>query len=105
MGHARRVESKMNIYTVRNNLVNTIRGKEDMLENLKSTLDVRDIGERMALIATRQFLEINIDELKKILADVELCVNDQAANSWIENPDRMGGQYTQEEIDRADRWI
>jgi hypothetical protein len=64
----------MNIQTVAENLRNTIAGKEAMLGGLKSTLDVRDPGARMALIATREFLEINIDELKRILQDVEQCI-------------------------------
>lgn len=64
----------MNIQTVASNLRNTIAGKQAMLNGLKSTLDVRDVGARMALIATREFLEINIDELKRILQDVEQCI-------------------------------
>ena len=64
----------MNTQTVAENLQNTIAGKEAMLNGLKSTLDVRDSGARMALIATREFLEINIDELKRILQDVEQCI-------------------------------
>jgi len=64
----------MNIQTVAENLRNTIKGKQAMLDGLKSTLDVRDVGARMALIATREFLEINIDELKRILQDVEKCL-------------------------------
>jgi hypothetical protein len=101
----------MNIQTVAENLRNTIKGKQAMLDGLKSTLDVRDPGARMALIATREFLEINIGELTKILTDVEQCVFDYdelkadltEANGrvrqlerenlnmgWELNPDRMG---------------
>jgi FtsZ-binding cell division protein ZapB len=74
----------------------------------------------MACIATIKFLEINIGELKRILQDVEQSVVDydelkedlkeangrvrqlekQASDdSWVTNPDRSGGSFTQEEID------
>lgn len=94
----------MKIHEVQENLKNTIKGKEAMLNGLKSTLDVRDAGARMALIATREFLEINIDELKRILADVELCMNDTAANSWAGEVDRQGGAFTDEAINWANEW-
>ena len=94
----------MNIQTVAENLRNTIKGKEAMLGGLKSTLDVRDTGARMSLIATREFLEINIDELKRILQDVEKCVAKDVEQSWRDNPDRSGGQFTQEEIDTRRNW-
>lgn len=95
----------MNIVTVRDNLVNTIKGKEAMLAGLKSTLDVRDVGARMALIATREFLELNIDELKRILADVEVCMNTQAANSWEGSVDRMSGAFDESELRGRDGWL
>jgi hypothetical protein len=95
----------MNIQTVADNLRNTIKGKEAMLGGLKSTLDVRDTGARMALIATREFLEINIDELKRILQDVEVCAKQASDDSWMTNPDRMGGGgWTQDELDPNRGW-
>ena len=95
----------MNISTVRNNLVRTIAGKEKMLEGLKNPTDVNDVGARMALIATREFLEINIDELKRILGDVEVCAKQESNDSWITNPDRMGGGgWTAEELDPNRGW-
>lgn len=56
----------MNIETVRAHLANTIAGKEAMLKgmNVDTTYG--------AMIA--QMLEINIDELKRILADIEACI-------------------------------
>ena len=97
----------MNIYTVRDNLKNTIAGKENMLlavQQERTFVGLRD-GEDIALKTTAQFLQINIDELKKILADVERCCEKATADSWRENPDRMGGQFTQDEIDNHGRWI
>ena len=72
----------MNIYTVRDNLCNTIAGKEALLTTLK--------GRRIPPESTIEFLEINIDELKKILADVEVCCTQATEASWALNPERMG---------------
>ena len=56
----------MNIFTIKSNLENTIAGKEAMLKGINDTT----YGKMMA-----QFLEVNIDELKRILADVEVVAN------------------------------
>jgi len=99
----------MNIYTVRDNLKNTIAGKVKHQVELEYALTLATTGERMALIATVEFLKINIDELKRVLADVEQCLPDEFANmrneaSWVTNPDRSGGQFTQDEIDNVSKW-
>ena len=86
----------MNIQTVAQNLKNTIAGKEEMLTMLNS----RRVIDNVAI----KFLTINIDELKRILQDVESCVAKDVEQSWRDNPDRSGGQFTQEEIDNANRW-
>jgi hypothetical protein len=91
----------MNIYTVRDNLKNTIAGKEMLLETYKNpSVLTKQIRETMT-----HMLEINIDELKRILGDVEQCCEQATAASWATNPDRSGGQFTQDEIDNADRWV
>ena len=64
----------MNIQTVRDNLINTIAGKEKMLAGIKNPDDIFNWEARAAAIATREFLEINIDELRRILQDVEQCI-------------------------------
>ena len=91
----------MNIQTVAENLRNTIAGKQAMLDGLK-------VSEKEGYYIIKQWLEINIDELKKILADVEQCMADNKEFStwahWQANPDRSGGQFTQEEIENANRW-
>lgn len=100
----------MNIYTVRENLKNTIAGKEKMLWQQRSALALSylgptpPVGAEMACFATIQFLEINIDELKRILGDVEACCEKASYDSWRENPDRSGGAFTQDEIDNATAW-
>ena len=94
----------MNIQTVAQNLRNTIAGKEKMLAEYTSRFSAGDIAQNAAMYATVEFLAVNIDELKRILADVESCVAKDVEQSWRDNPDRMGGQFTQDEIDNAGRW-
>ncbi len=63
----------MNIHQVAENLRNTIAGKEMLLETYKNpSILTKPIRETMA-----HMLEINIDELKRILRDVEQCVVDK----------------------------
>lgn len=93
----------MTLQTVITNLKNIIAGKEYMLQELVG-MQANDIAKNIANDATIEFLRINIDELKKILTDVEKCVEKDVEQSWRDNPDRMGGQFTQEEIDNANRW-
>ena len=95
----------MNLSTVITNLRNTIAGKEEALALYESRRDIpRATGDQMAIIATIEFLKINIAELNRILDDlVEVSV--KGINlSWEQNPDRSGGQFTQDEIDNAGRW-
>ena len=69
----------MNIQTVALNLKNTIAGKEQMLEEYE-TKAIAAYGksrysdiEVTAIVATVEFLQINIAELKRILQDIEQC--------------------------------
>ena len=66
----------MNIYAVRDNLKNTIAGKEKYLSQVDSALaeGLASSQLRIALSTTQEFLAINIDELKRILQDVEQCI-------------------------------
>lgn len=98
----------MNIQTVAENLRNTIAGKEALLEEYKkaSLIAVRnDTPDRKTIAAMAGFLSVNIDELRRILEDVEQCCEKATQDSWALNPDRMGGQFTQDEVDNANRWI
>ncbi len=59
----------MNIQTVAENLRKTIAGKEMLLETYKNpSVLTKQIRETMT-----HMLEININELKRILEDVEQC--------------------------------
>ena len=94
----------MNIQTVATNLRVTIAGKERMLDSYRKIRDMND-GAAMAVEATRSMLEINIAELKRILQDVEQCVKQASDDSWITNPDRMGGGgWTADELDPNRGW-
>jgi hypothetical protein len=68
----------MNIYTVRDNLINTIKGKEAMLKGIAKDTTYGKIIEQM--------LEFNIDELKRILVDVELSIADIEAEHESAQP-------------------
>ncbi len=95
----------MDIHTVCDNLKNTIAGKELTVQSYRKSLGLADRDEHIAISTMIKFLEINIDELRKILADVEKCCEKDIEQSWRDNPDRSGGQFTQDEIDNYGRWI
>lgn len=68
----------MNISIVAANLRNTIAGKELLLEGTERQIPaVVELGRLRALQTTVEFLKINIAELKRILADVEVCIADE----------------------------
>ena len=75
----------MNIQTVAENLRNTIAGKEELLKRYQSLPQVNVEG-----LVICQMLTVNIDELKRILQDVEVCSEQAIADSWALNPERMG---------------
>lgn len=83
----------MNIYTVRDNLKQTIAGKQDLLARSKARLGQRPTPDDVTwftIKSTVEFLQINIDELQKILADVEVCCTQHSEMGWQINPERMG---------------
>lgn len=69
--------NRSKIENVRDNLIRTIAGKEELL---RTEYDIRQRNflnneDDAAFVATREFLRINISELKRILSDVELCIS------------------------------
>ena len=99
----------MNLQTVITNLKNTIAGKEKYLADVKrhnywENIGGQTKGERSLSLEIEQFLEININELKRILDDLVACSVKGIEQSWRDNPDRSGGQFTDEEIRRANEW-
>lgn len=63
----------MNIQTVKDNLRNTIAGKEAYLAQVRDHQKRTNNMDRESDVIA-DFLTINIDELKRILADLEKCV-------------------------------
>lgn len=67
----------MNIQTVRDNLKNTIAGKEKHLAEVRKALKDHgghfSVREKALYMQMESFLVVNIDELKSILKDVEQC--------------------------------
>ena len=74
----------MNIQTVAKNLRNTIAGKEFFLTKMQNGTASLDPVDRAVSSATQTFLKINIDELKRILADVEQSAPDEFSNTHNE---------------------
>jgi hypothetical protein len=73
----------MDIFTIKSNLENTIKNKEAMLAQYREDIDLltndRKLiafeGEIASLNVTARFLDVNIGELQRILADVEVVAN------------------------------
>lgn len=78
------------IYTIQKNLQTTIAGKVKYLTEVEYALTLATTGERMALVATAEFLKININELKVILNDVNTACSEFSLMTWEINPERMG---------------
>lgn len=80
----------MSIYTVRDNVKNTIAGKELLLQNWNNRTDAEWEESGTHKLSMCKMLEINIDELKRILNDLEHCCIQASYDSWALNPERMG---------------
>ena len=97
----------MNIYTVRDNLKRTIQGKEEHLAAIRR--EMASVGRRddetIAMVVTAEFIAVNIDELKRILQDVEVCCENATAASWAGSVDRQGGAFEDFETRNRDGWI
>lgn len=89
------------IYTVRDNLKNTIKGKEVYIQELAEKAEFAVFPKNLAYHAMTEMLDLNITELKNILAHVEICCNQASEASWQGDVDRMSGAFTQDEIDRS----
>ena len=65
----------MNIQTVATNLRTTIAGKEIQLAQWEAARSWKNADQQF-VNETVQYLKINIDELKRILQDVEQCIEE-----------------------------
>tara|TARA_R110000868_G_scaffold9620_1_gene47486 strand:- start:5310 stop:5612 length:303 start_codon:yes stop_codon:yes gene_type:complete len=95
----------MNLEQVIANLERTIQGKRGFLFD---SINFYTGGDGVAERVTSEFLRVNISELERILTDLKQVLaaqhSEQAASSWKENPDRMGGCYTSDEIAESRSW-
>lgn len=67
----------MNIFTVRDNLIRTIAGKELLLDSYRNpSVNPYNEGVKEVII---QMLATNIDDLRAVLNDVQACCNEIAA--------------------------
>jgi hypothetical protein len=87
----------MNIQTVADNLRNTIAGKEQLYANraqemrkLYGSTEEDSYTKLAVCLSSMEYLRINIDELRRILADVEVCCEQAVADSW-RGDNRQGG--------------
>jgi predicted transcriptional regulator len=78
LGALKQLEDNMNIQTVASNLRVTIAGKVEYLATLNRELTNGYLDEHDFIVSntTADFLKINIDELKRILGDVEQCIEE-----------------------------
>jgi hypothetical protein len=65
----------MNIQTVATNLRKTIAGKEAYLSEWNNA-DLTETADRIHRATIVGMLKVNIDELKRILQDVEQCIEE-----------------------------
>ena len=91
----------MNLQTVITNLRNTIAGKEAYLDQMEKDIVAYN---QTVNYAVAKYLRINIDELNRILDDLVECSVQGINLTWQQNPDRSGGQFTDEEIARGSEW-
>ena len=75
-------------------------GHEQYIAEWKNANMVESV-DRIHRAAVVGMLDSNIKELKRILQDVEECVAKDVEQSWRDNPDRMGGQFTQDELNES----
>lgn len=69
----------MNIYTVRDNIKNTIKGKRQLLDSMVEP----KTGEALdGWTILHNMLAMNIEELERILADVEVCCAENQKGVW-----------------------
>ena len=95
----------MNISTVAKNLRNTLKDKEAYVQEIAVKAQFAEYPVDQVYDGMVMMLAVNIAELKRILADVEQCAKQASDDSWITNPDRMGGGgRTAEELDPNRGW-
>ena len=62
------------VSTVRDNVARTIAGKQALLAAMRTQADSAHGVTRTALTASIGFIELNLEELERILADLDACL-------------------------------
>ena len=75
--------------------------KRGEIQDLAYKLEYDDCIRRVQLEAVVEELELVLDNLKAVLIDEH---ESRGGCSWITNPDRMGGCYTEQEIANSQAW-
>lgn len=67
----------MTLEQIKNNLKQTIKNKTELMEQYERYIDIvgSDV-EKLVYKTSAEFLRINLDELEKILNDIEECINE-----------------------------
>ena len=94
----------MSIYTVVENLRKMVSSKEMELSAKRQDLRSEDAHVRTMAYPIVKILEPIVYELKVLLVEAELAAAAAGQHSWAVNPDRSGGAYTNEEINRENEW-
>ena len=99
----------MDIYILRDKLKRAVRLTEGYRKVLDTKLTAPDLSgtDRIKLDCAVESTDARLAELCDILADAEVCCEQHNEMSWTINPDRSGGQFTQDEIYNSGRdgWI
>lgn len=92
-------------------LETTIQGKQGLLAEFERVGPFQDPVRTMVTKVTCDFLRVNLTELNNILDHVKLvregmaeAETKAAEDSWRDNLDRSGGQFTFEEIADSRGW-
>ena len=68
---------------------------------MNKILDNEEFPVEQRLEMAKVFLEMKDEEIQQLKMVIDQT---KSTREWIENPDRMGGQFTDEEIRRSGEW-
>ena len=88
----------MSIHQAKVSLEQLIQTKRDFIASLESTL-----SSQTDRLLVAQLSGADIQLLERILQQIQTAIDKEIEQSWRDYPDRMGGQFTDDEINR-DTW-
>ena len=74
--------------------------------NLRRSVEIDNANVVSEAYYARTEKEIDLEQVRAIgiLDKIETLIDKSVEQSWRDNPDRMGGQYTADEINRGSEW-